>query len=73
VRTNAVRPIRLTLELPDDADRLAGPVEQLIGNLDGLGGRQEVRWLVRGCDPEDLVVLMDTPHAGAMRIEMEVQ
>ena len=73
VRTNAVRPIRLTLELPDDADRLAGPVEQLIGNLDGLGGRQEVRWLVRGCDPEDLVVLIDTPHAGAMRIEMEVQ
>lgn len=70
-RAEAVRPIRATLSIPEDADRLAGAPEVLVRDLAGLGGRHELRWLVRGCDPSEVVVLVDTPHAQVLRVAIE--
>lgn len=70
-RADAVRPIRATLSIPEDADRLAGAPETLVRDLAGLGGRRELRWLVRGCEPSQVVVLVDTPHAQTLRVALQ--
>jgi hypothetical protein len=69
-RTGGVRPLRVRLELPSEATRLAGPAESQL-DLAGLGGKAELTWLVRGADAEDLVVEIDGPQSVALRVEME--
>lgn len=69
-RTGGVRALRVRLQLPSDATRLAGPAEAQV-DLPGLGGKAELTWLVRGVDAEDLVVEVEGPQFVATRVEME--
>ncbi len=69
-RTGGVRPVRVRLDLPSDATRLAGPAEAQL-DLAGLGGKAELTWLVRGVDAEDIAVEIDGPQLTASRVEME--
>jgi hypothetical protein len=69
-RTGGVRPLRVRLDLPSEATRLAGPAEAQV-DLDGSGGKAELTWLVRGIDAEDLVVEIEGPQFVATRVEME--
>lgn len=41
-----MRPLSVRLQLPDGAERLAGPAAARAGRLDGGGGRQEFRWVL---------------------------
>lgn len=63
-RTNTSRPARVTLELPKDGELLAGERMQLIEDLQGSGGRSEMRWLVSTGDPSNIFVTVDTANAG---------
>lgn len=46
-----LRPLRVTLELPEGAARVAGPAQVLVPHLAGRGGRHELRWTVAGLAP----------------------
>jgi hypothetical protein len=41
-----MRPLAVRLQLPEGAQRLAGPLAARAGRLDGGGGRQEFRWVL---------------------------
>ncbi len=63
-RTRTTRPARVRLLVPAAATLLAGQAETLIEELDGSGGRQELSWLVHGPSGMEIVVEVDTDHAG---------
>jgi len=65
LRTEAVRPARLDLELGAGASLVAGERLHLIRTLDGSGGRFEARWLVRASSLAELRLKLSTQHAGS--------
>jgi hypothetical protein len=72
-RSRSVRPARIRLELPDGAELLGGRHQELIRELEGAGGRHELRWLVGGvADPGAIRILLDTDHAGRAGVIPEV-
>ena len=73
VRTGAVRPLRVSLTLPQGAQVLAGRTVELVESLSGGGGRREFRWLVRGSAPSDMRVAVDSDSAGASSVAVEVK
>lgn len=72
-RNSAVRPARVTLELRDGDELLAGARRELVRELEGSGGRREFRWLVRTRAPRALALEVDTDNAGLVRRAAEVQ
>jgi hypothetical protein len=72
-RTGVIRPARVDLALPREAQLLAGRSEQLVGDLAGSGARQELRWLVRGAPPSAMKIQVDTDHAGTASVVPEVK
>jgi hypothetical protein len=72
-RSDAVRPARVSLRLPKDAQRLAGSGESLIEDLGGTNGRREYRWLVHGASPKAIGVEVETDHAGHAQAIPEVK
>jgi len=72
-RSEAVRPARVSIELPAGARLIAGNREELVRELPGSGGRKEFRWLVSGTAPATLAVVVDTDSAGASRTVPEVK
>ena len=73
MRTGAVRPLRVSLTLPQGAQVLAGRTVELVESLSGGGGRREFRWLVRGAAPSDMRVAVDSDSAGASSVAVEVK
>ena len=67
----SVRPARVRLELPEGASLLAGAEQTLVRQLEGSGGRQELRWLVRSAAPSSLRITVDTDHAGVLAASPE--
>ena len=65
LRTEAVRPARLDLELGAGASLVAGERLHLIRALEGSGGRFEARWLVRAASLAELRLKLSTQHAGS--------
>jgi hypothetical protein len=65
LRTEAVRPARVDLELGAGASLVAGERLHLIRALDGSGGRFEARWLVRAASLADVRLKLSTQHAGS--------
>jgi zinc carboxypeptidase len=72
-RTDAVRPARIRLVLPQGAELLGGQSMQLVRELEGSGGRSKLRWLVRGARAEDLRIEVDTDNAGVASARVEVK
>lgn len=72
-RTRTVRPARVRLVLADGATRVAGPAEELVGELAGTGGRRELRWLVAGERLSSVGILVDSDHAGRIERTVEVE
>jgi hypothetical protein len=72
-RTGAVRPARVTLELPKDALLLEGERQTLVRDLDGSGGRKELHWHVHGAPPSAMKIVLDTNHAGTASVVPEVK
>jgi hypothetical protein len=72
-RSTNVRPARVAIVLPKEAQLLAGERQELVGDLAGSGGRKKLRWLVHGAPPSALAVEVDTDHAGAVRAVPEVK
>lgn len=70
-RARARRPARVDLLLPEGARIVAGPPFELVRELAGVGGRRELRWLVRGAAPADLALALDSDHAGRARARAE--
>ncbi len=68
-----MRPARVAIALPKDAQLLAGERQQLVDELAGSGARKKLRWLVHGAPPSALAVEVDTDHAGAGRAVPEVK
>jgi hypothetical protein len=73
VRTGVVRPVRVTLAIPDGATLLAGTRQTLVRDLAGSGGRKEFRWLVSGAQPSAMRILIDSDCAGAASAALEVK
>jgi zinc carboxypeptidase len=71
--SEVVRPARVSIALPKDAQLLAGNREQLVGDLAGSGARKKLRWLVHGAAPSALAVDVDTDHAGTAHVVPEVK
>lgn len=71
-RTGAVRPVRVTLVLPQSAKLLAGEKQTLVRELAGSGGRKELTWLVQGAAPTSIAIEADTDCAGHVRATPEV-
>jgi hypothetical protein len=68
-----VRPARLELLVPDSAEIVAGGAVSLVTGLEGSGDRRSYRWLVRGADPGEVGVRVETDHAGSDRRVPEVK
>jgi len=66
-RTRTVRPAKVSLRLGSTVELVAGEAVQLVEELPGLGGRQELRWLVRNPTAGGVGVLVETDHAGTVR------
>ena len=71
--SEVVRPARVNLTLPKDAQLLAGDKEELVGDLAGSGGRKKLRWLVHGTAPSAVAVDVDTDRAGTAHVVPEVK
>jgi hypothetical protein len=71
--SEAVRPARVSIGLPKDAQLLAGNRQELVGDLAGSGARKKLRWLVHGAQPSALTVEAETDHAGVSRAVPEVK
>ena len=71
-RTRTTRPARVRLTLPEGAQLLAGERQTLVRELDGSGGRRELKWLVLTQKGEDLAVVVDSDHAGSAQATPEV-
>jgi len=66
-----VRPLRVSLELPEGASRVNGPAQVLVDRLDGLGGRRELRWVLSGAaSGATLTVLVDSDVANDLSLEL---
>jgi hypothetical protein len=72
-RSDAVRPARINLRLPKEAQLLAGNGEARLEDLPGVNGRHEYRWLVHGAVPKSIGVEVDTDHAGHAQAQPEVK
>lgn len=72
-RSEALRPARVSIELPSGARLIAGNREELVRDMPGSGGRKKFRWLVSGAAPAALAVVVDTDFAGASRTVPEVK
>ena len=72
-RSDAVRPARINLRLPKEAQLLAGNAEARLEDLPGVNGRHEYRWLVHGAVPKSIGVEVDTDHAGHAQAQPEVK
>lgn len=73
-RSRAIRPARVHIQLPEGAELLGGRPQQLVGNLAGVGGREEFLWLVGGVgDIAQLQVTFHTDNAGAQSATPEVK
>ncbi|MBK7643033.1 MAG: hypothetical protein IPJ19_08270 [Planctomycetes bacterium] len=72
-RAESVRPARVSLRLPKDAQLLAGAQESLLEELPGTNGRHEYRWLVHGAAPKSIGVEVETDHAGHAQAIPEVK
>lgn len=73
VAARTLRPVRVRLELGAGGVLVAGPRQELVSELEGAGGRRELRWLVRTADPAGLRILTDSDHAGAFSVRPEVE
>jgi hypothetical protein len=73
LRAGVVRPVRVTLVLPDGATLLAGTKQVLVRDLAGSGGRKEFRWLVSGAAPSAMRIMIDSDSAGAASAALEVK
>lgn len=73
MRNDAVRPARVDLKLPSGAAVVSGKPVELVPELAGSGGRKELRWLVRGADPQSIVLEIDTDDAGRAQARPEVK
>jgi hypothetical protein len=71
-RARTPHPLILRLQLPKDTSLLAGDLIQSVDNLDGSGGREEVRWLVRSTDPTAITITADTDHVGSVQAQPEL-
>jgi hypothetical protein len=71
--SEAVRPARVSIHVPEGARLLAGNREELVYDVPGSGGRKKLRWLVHGAAPSALAVEADTDHAGTARAVPEVK
>lgn len=71
-RSRAVRPARVQLSLPDGAELVGGPRQQLVSDLAALGGRRELRWLVAGATGP-LRIEFSTDNAGSGSVQVEVK
>jgi len=68
------RPARVRLELSGGAELAGGSPQQLVDDLEGSGGRLELRWLVSGVgESATLRVAFDTDNAGAASVAVEVE
>ncbi len=68
---NLARPLRISLQLPEGASRVNGPAQVLVGRLDGLGGRRELRWVLSGAQAgATLTVLVDSDVANDLSLEL---
>jgi hypothetical protein len=72
-RADSVRPARIDLRLPKDAQLLAGEQESRLEDLPGTSGRHEYRWLVHGAAPKSIGIEVDTDHAGHAQAIPEVK
>jgi len=71
-RTRTTRPARVRLELPANAELLAGSPQTLVSELEGSGGRHELVWLVHDSGGGPITVTVDTDHAGSASNVAEV-
>lgn len=71
-RNRRVRPARVSLTLPTSATLLSGSRRDLLGELDGLGGRAEYTWLVSGVRVNSITVTVDTDHASSATANPEL-
>lgn len=72
-RCRAIRPARVTLELPEGATLLGGRLQTLVTDLQGSGGRREFRWLVsRADDSSTIRINVSTDNAGTASATVEV-
>jgi hypothetical protein len=70
-RTGTVRGLRVRLRLNEGARLVAGRAEERVETLAGAGGRAELRWLVQDL-AAGAALEVDSDHAGAARVELEV-
>ncbi len=68
-RSRSVRPAKVELFLPKEATILAGEKQTLVFDLDGAGGRRELRWLVEGGTIHSIGVSVTTDDAGTARYQ----
>lgn len=68
-RARTARPVRVALSLPEGAELLAGPRQELLSELAGSGGRAELRWLVRGAAAGAITLVVDSDHAGHHEVQ----
>jgi hypothetical protein len=64
-RARTVRPVKVSLRLPEGATLVAGRSRVLVDALAGSGGRRELRWLVSGAQAGAVAVVYESDHAGA--------
>jgi hypothetical protein len=72
-RTREIRPARVTLELPKEAQVLQGEKQTLVRELAGSGGRKELHWHVHGAPPSAMKIVLDSDMAGTGSVVPEVK
>jgi len=70
-RTRTTRPAKVLLRIPASGGLVAGQRQTLIEDLAGLGGRRELRWIVRDANPDTIGVSVETDHAGRAQAQPE--
>jgi hypothetical protein len=72
-RAESIRPVRVSIAIPKEAQLLAGNKEELVGDLAGSGGRKKLRWLVHGAAPNAISIETDSDHAGVTKTAPQVK
>jgi len=72
-RAQQIRPARVRLLHPEGAEVIAGATQELVRDLEGSGGRQEFRWLVKSVPGAEMALEVDTDNAGVARKIVEVE
>ncbi len=73
-RSGAVRPARVNLVLPSGTQLMGGNSQQLVDDLEALGGRRELRWLVAGYAGRGAIrIEVSTDNAGSASVQVEVK